>query len=969
MRPWSIRAAQLAGIAVLAVSCSSEGPTAPERVQLARAFQPLVIGTGPAVRISEIHYDNAGTDTGESIEISGPAGTDLTGWSVVLYNGNNAAAAVTYGTPRALAGTVPTTCNERGVIVLAYATDGIQNGPNDGVALVDATGSVVELLSYEGVLTAANGPAAGMTSTSIGVSEVGTTPIGQSLQRNPDGSWSGPITRTFGTCNDGDENPGEAPTVVTVAVAPTTGTVQVGATTALTATALDAADAPIAGVALTWTSSDDAIATVTASGVVTGVAAGEATITAAAANGVAGTATVTVTAAPPPPAGVRFSELHYDNFGTDLNEAIEIEGPAGTELAGWSIVLYNGNGGVVYEPTRLLSGTIPDQCDGRGTRFETYPSNGIQNGSPDGMALVNAAGVVVEFLSYEGTFAATDGPAAGMTSTDIGALQNSAPVGTSLHRTPANTWASEPANFGYCYGVTPPPPPNGITFSGRDGGDPALPVGFEDQLFATLRSGADNAVIPTTFIWSSETPLIASVDADGVVRALGAGTAILRAVAADGTEGTYAIATTVATASASAAYAGNTEFGDPTDGDASDEIIIRRAQYTTSFSTARGIPNWVSYNLEATHFGAEDRCDCFTYDPELPASGRYTTADYTGAGTVAGYGIDRGHLVRSFDRTSGSFDNATTFYFSNIIPQAADNNQGPWAQFENHVGDLARLNDREVYVIAGASGSKGTVKNEGLITIPSVTWKVVVSLPRTGGLASIDRWDDAQVLAVLMPNDAGIRSVAWQTYQVTVDEVEAASGFDLLSALRDDIEIAVESGTQPPTAALDGPWTAYAGDPVALSGAASSDGDGDALTYAWSFGDGATAVGANATHTYADAGDYTVQLIVTDVRGLADTVTSVASITPLPTLVGLDRAIALAQALVDEGSLKDRNRIALTVQLETARKHFLRGNLAPVAPNIEASLNVLRSFVRAGRVSEAQAAPIFEVLARVLDGL
>ena len=33
-----------------------------------------------AVRISEIHYDNASTDTGEAIEVSAPAGTDLTGW-------------------------------------------------------------------------------------------------------------------------------------------------------------------------------------------------------------------------------------------------------------------------------------------------------------------------------------------------------------------------------------------------------------------------------------------------------------------------------------------------------------------------------------------------------------------------------------------------------------------------------------------------------------------------------------------------------------------------------------------------------------------------------------------------------------------------------------------------------------------------------------------------------------------------
>src|SRR5215475_6584703 len=45
----------------------------------------------PSVRFSEIHYDNTGTDTGEAIEISGPAGTDLTGWKIVLYNGTGGA--------------------------------------------------------------------------------------------------------------------------------------------------------------------------------------------------------------------------------------------------------------------------------------------------------------------------------------------------------------------------------------------------------------------------------------------------------------------------------------------------------------------------------------------------------------------------------------------------------------------------------------------------------------------------------------------------------------------------------------------------------------------------------------------------------------------------------------------------------------------------------------------------------------
>jgi hypothetical protein len=43
------------------------------------------------VFVNEIHYDNTGTDSGEAIEIAGPVGTDLSGWSLVLYNGASGA--------------------------------------------------------------------------------------------------------------------------------------------------------------------------------------------------------------------------------------------------------------------------------------------------------------------------------------------------------------------------------------------------------------------------------------------------------------------------------------------------------------------------------------------------------------------------------------------------------------------------------------------------------------------------------------------------------------------------------------------------------------------------------------------------------------------------------------------------------------------------------------------------------------
>lgn len=132
-------------------------------------------------------------------------------------------------------------------------------------------------------------------------------------------------------------------------------------------------------------------------------------------------------------ASVFINEFHYDNVGTDAGEFIELAGPAGVDLTGWSLVLYNGNGGAVYNTIDLSSLSIPDQDDGFGTVVIDFPTNGIQNGSPDGFALVDNTGSVVQFLSYEGSFTATNGPANGLTSTDIGVAEGSStPVGQSL---------------------------------------------------------------------------------------------------------------------------------------------------------------------------------------------------------------------------------------------------------------------------------------------------------------------------------------------------------------------------------------------------------------------------------------------------------------------------------------------------------------------------------------------------------
>lgn len=157
------------------------------------------------VFINEIHYDNASTDTGEAIEVAGPEGTDLTGWSLVLYNGSNG---LVYDTD-ALAGVIADQGGGYGTVSLSYAVNGIQNGAPDGIALVDSSNAVIQFLSYEGAFTALDGPANGTLSTDIGVSEAGADPIGGSLQLSGTGTtygeftWAAPSAHTFGAPNTG----------------------------------------------------------------------------------------------------------------------------------------------------------------------------------------------------------------------------------------------------------------------------------------------------------------------------------------------------------------------------------------------------------------------------------------------------------------------------------------------------------------------------------------------------------------------------------------------------------------------------------------------------------------------------------------------------------------------------------------------------------------------------------------------
>ncbi|XQA69149.1 endonuclease [Xanthomonas sacchari] len=197
----------------------------------------LLALAGPAqaaVFINELHYDDATAagDTGEGVEIVATAGESLSGYRVYLYNGSNPGSATVYANSAVPAGNLVSCGGQVRIATVAYASNGIQNGPNDGLALVDGNGKVVQFLSYEGAITGGGGPAAGMTSQNLPVSESNSTPAGTSLQLRGNGSaaadfsWSDSATSTFGACNNGQTFAGgggsnAAPTVT--ATTPTQG--------------------------------------------------------------------------------------------------------------------------------------------------------------------------------------------------------------------------------------------------------------------------------------------------------------------------------------------------------------------------------------------------------------------------------------------------------------------------------------------------------------------------------------------------------------------------------------------------------------------------------------------------------------------------------------------------------------------------------------------------------------------------
>jgi len=305
--------------------------------------------------------------------------------------------------------------------------------------------------------------------------------------------------------------------------------------------------------------------------------------------------------------------------------------------------------------------------------------------------------------------------------------------------------------------------------------------------------------------------------------------------------------------------------------------LVVRDQYVMDYSDELGEPNWVSWDLTAEDIGSSGRSS-FQQDTTLPA-GFYQvkTSDYSGSG------YDRGHMCPSADRTVTVADNQVLFYMSNMIPQTPDNNQGVWNNFESYCRSLT-ADGSELLIISGPSLFNGSRVPSNAAAIPGDVWKIVVVVPSGSGEALSRITSTTRVIALSIPNIAGIRSDPWQNYITSVAQIEADTGFrffgslptDVANALRVVVDGQSSSGlpvitTQP--VSQSAPLGGSATFTVAATGVGT-------LSYQW-FKDGELVTGATGTSlsltgvTLSDVGSYDV--VVTNASG--STVSRAADLT------------------------------------------------------------------------------------------
>lgn len=211
--------------------------------------------------------------------------------------------------------------------------------------------------------------------------------------------------------------------------------------------------------------------------------------------------------------------------------------------------------------------------------------------------------------------------------------------------------------------------------------------------------------------------------------------------------------------------------------------------YSSFVDTATHGPLWSAELLNGQGLDAEEsRTDDFRPDPDIPRD-----IQAKNQRDFARSGYDQGHLSPAGDFRGYAPDvMSESFYYSNIVPQDADNNRHAWQKLEIFTRQWAQSRGK-VYVVTGPIFSGGKALGflgASKLAIPTHMFKVVTDYERK------------QSIAFVIPNQpvapvGGASLKAWEGtlagFQVTVREVEAWSGLRFDSKMPESERAALHS--------------------------------------------------------------------------------------------------------------------------------------------------------------------------------
>ena len=228
--------------------------------------------------------------------------------------------------------------------------------------------------------------------------------------------------------------------------------------------------------------------------------------------------------------------------------------------------------------------------------------------------------------------------------------------------------------------------------------------------------------------------------------------------------------------------------------------------YTLLYDPAMYASYWVAYPICSDHL-TTGRKDSWAYDPDVPSS-KQTRLD------LGAYGVNysghydnnyysRGHQIPNADRNNVAQMQEQTYYSTNITPQLQHGLNGlTWAKLEEAVRGAVPAGDT-LYVVTGAAfRKKGAATPEAItyiqnqhdkknLPVPNYYWKALLKVKRNGQGAVTQ----ACTVGFWLEHHDNYVATSWQSANVSVDQIEQWTGFNLFANLSDELQTASESNT------------------------------------------------------------------------------------------------------------------------------------------------------------------------------